>query len=54
MVLHMRKLSILEIHIKKELLEICDVLVDGKFILAERDLSLLFRGSRNQRIIELQ
>ncbi|TXL64420.1 anaerobic ribonucleoside-triphosphate reductase activating protein [Cerasibacillus terrae] len=39
---------------KKELLEICDVLVDGKFILAERDLSLLFRGSRNQRIIELQ
>lgn len=39
---------------KKELLEICDVLVDGKFILAERDLSLLFRGSRNQRITELQ
>ena len=30
-----------------------DVLVDGKFILAERDLSLLFRGSRNQRLIDV-
>ena len=31
-----------------------DVLVDGKFILKERDLSLLFRGSRNQRLIDVQ
>ena len=30
-----------------------DVLVDGKFILEERDLSLLFRGSRNQRLIDV-
>ena len=29
----------------------CDVLIDGPFILSERDLSLDFRGSRNQRII---
>jgi anaerobic ribonucleoside-triphosphate reductase activating protein len=29
-----------------------DVLVDGPFVLAERDLSLQFRGSRNQRILE--
>ncbi|WP_067841004.1 anaerobic ribonucleoside-triphosphate reductase activating protein [Amphibacillus sediminis] len=36
-----------------ELLKQCDVLVDGRFILAERDLSLDFRGSRNQRIIHL-
>lgn len=31
-----------------------DVLVDGRFILEERDLSLLFRGSRNQRLIDVQ
>lgn len=30
-----------------------DVLVDGPYIEAERDLSLLFRGSRNQRLINL-
>ena len=37
-----------------ELLSYCDVLVDGPFILAERDLSLDFRGSHNQRIIHLK
>ncbi|MFB1052050.1 anaerobic ribonucleoside-triphosphate reductase activating protein [Paraliobacillus sp. JSM ZJ581] len=36
-----------------ELLSYCDVLVDGPFILAEKDLSLSFRGSRNQRVIDL-
>jgi len=30
-----------------------DVLVDGRFILKERDLNLLFRGSRNQRLIDM-
>lgn len=39
---------------KRELLEICDVLVDGRFLIEERDLSLTFKGSRNQRIIQLQ
>ncbi|MBO1005715.1 anaerobic ribonucleoside-triphosphate reductase activating protein [Pseudogracilibacillus auburnensis] len=38
---------------KRKLLSYCDVLVDGRFILEERDLHLSFRGSRNQRIIEL-
>ena len=37
-----------------ELLEETDILIDGPFLLAERDLSLLFRGSRNQRIINLK
>ncbi|WP_312091246.1 anaerobic ribonucleoside-triphosphate reductase activating protein [Aminipila sp.] len=36
-----------------KLLNICDSLVDGKFILEERDLTLNFRGSRNQRIVDL-
>ena len=31
-----------------------DILIDGPFIEAERDISLAFRGSRNQRIIKLQ
>ena len=37
----------------KEFLKYIDVLVDGRFILKERDLSLLFRGSRNQRLIDI-
>ena len=36
-----------------DLLRVTDYLVDGPFILAERDLELAFRGSRNQRIIEV-
>lgn len=39
---------------KKALLEICDVLVDGPFIIALRDMRLRFRGSSNQRIIDIQ
>lgn len=39
-------------HVDKLLL-LCDVLIDGRFVLAERDLTLVFRGSRNQRIIDM-
>ena len=38
----------------KEFLSYIDVFVDGKFILAQKDISLRFRGSRNQRIIQVQ
>lgn len=31
-----------------------DVLVDGRFVQEELDLSILFRGSRNQRLIDVQ
>lgn len=35
-------------------LEVCDVVVDGAFIEDLKDISLSFRGSRNQRIIDVQ
>lgn len=35
-------------------LKYVDVLVDGRFIEEEKDLTLKFRGSRNQRIIDVQ
>ena len=37
----------------KELLEQCDWLVDGPFILSEKSLMLHFRGSKNQRILDV-
>ena len=37
--------------VTRDILGLLDVLVDGPFILAERDLTLKFRGSRNQRIL---
>ena len=37
-----------------ELLDICDWLIDGRFCEELKDLTLPFRGSSNQRIIELK
>ncbi|NLL93749.1 MAG: anaerobic ribonucleoside-triphosphate reductase activating protein [Clostridiales bacterium] len=37
----------------REMLELMDVLVDGPFVLEQKDISLKFRGSSNQRIIDL-
>ena len=39
---------------QKALLAELDVLIDGPFLLSERSLELNFRGSRNQRIINVQ
>lgn len=39
---------------QRELLEQLDVLVDGPFIEKLRDPDLLFRGSSNQRLINVQ
>lgn len=38
----------------KELLQFTDILVDGPFKIDLKDLSLKFRGSSNQRIIDVQ
>ncbi len=37
-----------------EILDHIDVLVDGPFIEEQKDLSLKFRGSRNQRVIDMK
>lgn len=39
---------------QKALLELLDVLVDGPFIKSLRDENLLFRGSCNQRLIDVK
>ena len=39
--------------IYKEFFKLIDVLVDGRFVMKEKDLSILFRGSRNQRLIDM-
>ena len=38
----------------KKLLSSIDILIDGKFEIAKKDLTLAFRGSRNQRIINVK
>lgn len=38
----------------KKLLGITDILVDGRFMIEKRSLALKFRGSENQRLIDVQ
>lgn len=40
--------------ITNELLQYIDVLVDGPFIIEQKDITLKFRGSKNQRIIDVK
>lgn len=39
--------------VRAELARLCDVIIDGRYVEAERDVSLPFRGSRNQRLIDV-
>ncbi|MEG0367649.1 MAG: anaerobic ribonucleoside-triphosphate reductase activating protein [Coprobacillus sp.] len=41
-------------HITDELMSYIDVLVDGPFIAEEKNIRLKFRGSSNQRVIDLK
>ena len=38
----------------REFISLLDILIDGKFIYEKRDLTLKYRGSSNQRIIDVQ
>ena len=39
---------------QKELLSSIDILIDGPFLMAEKSLEIAFRGSRNQRILDVK
>ena len=39
---------------RREIVSHVDVLVDGKFVISKKDLTLQFRGSSNQRIIDVK
>lgn len=39
---------------RKAAVEMCDVLVDGPYIEEQRDITLKFRGSKNQRLIDVK
>ena len=38
----------------RALIEACDIVVDGRFVQKQRTLDLRFRGSRNQRLIDVR
>ena len=46
--------TLMQDEISSQILSLCDYLIDGEYVDEERDLSLLLRGSRNQRIIDLK
>ena len=39
--------------ITQELISLCDVIVDGPFVMEKKNLNLRFRGSENQRLIDV-
>lgn len=41
-------------NIRNNLVQLCDVLVDGEYIESQRDITLKWRGSSNQRVIDVQ
>lgn len=46
--------EIIKDELKREILSFVDVLIDGRFILEKRDLMLKYRGSENQRVIDVK
>ena len=40
------------LHKRKEIVKQCDVMVDGRYIDSQRDITLKWRGSKNQRVID--
>ncbi len=46
--------SVISHNKRSEIASMCDVLVDGRYVESERDITLPYRGSKNQRIIDVQ
>ena len=46
--------DLIKIDDKIEILKYIDVLIDGQFIESKKDLMLMYRGSSNQRVIDVQ
>ena len=40
--------------LRRRIVTMCDILVDGRYIDEQRDLTLKWRGSQNQRVINIQ
>lgn len=45
--------QLLEMPNVQDFLNLVDILIDGPFILSQKSLNLSFRGSKNQRVIDL-
>lgn len=39
---------------RRKIIESIDVLIDGRYIDDQRDITLAYRGSKNQRVIDVQ
>ena len=39
---------------RQDVLKSCDVLVDGRYVDSQQDITLKWRGSKNQRVIDLK
>ena len=47
--------DIYELYTKRhQIIELCNIVVDGEYIDEQKDLSLRFRGSKNQRVIDVK
>ena len=44
----------IEQSIRQDILKQCDVFVDGRYVDSQKDITLLWRGSSNQRVIDAQ
>lgn len=42
------------VNIRRKIIGECDVLIDGRYIDSQRDITLPYRGSKNQRLIDIQ
>lgn len=43
-----------EMLLRKQIVELCDVFVDGKFVLEQKNLMLKYCGSENQKVIDVK